>query len=286
MVLKFILLYFFTINLFAYQGEGEGKSREEAIYSALSDIASQISISIDSTTVVNRRTSTEHYSRDIQSMIRVELPKIVFRNYKILEQGKKSSRYFVRLEIDSKLLASSHAQALTRRLNLLKQKLNSYSSILKRYGILKKANIQQIWLSLELLHAIDLNYNIDSFTKQIEQLTIDKSDYLKRLSFSIQSNNKEIKSVTNNILSTKGVIGLSAGIIVLKINFGGVEKSKILAQYIGTSRVNIDIFENGELILSQNLKLTATSIIGEHYLFQNILKDFEEKFLRVIEEVL
>jgi len=286
MVLKFILLYFFTINLFAYQGEGEGKSREEAIYSALSDIASQISISIDSTTVVNRRTSTEHYSRDIQSMIRVELPKIVFRNYKILEQGKKSSRYFVRLEIDSKLLASSHAQALTRRLNLLKQKLNSYSSILKRYGILKKANIQQIWLSLELLHAIDLNYNIDSFTKQIEQLTIDKSDYLKRLSFSIQSNNKEIKSVTNNILSTKGVIGLSAGIIVLKINFGGVEKSKILAQYIGTSRVNIDIFENGELILSQNLKLTATSIIGEHYLFQNILKDFEEKFQRVIEEVL
>jgi len=288
MVLKQLLTLLLMVQtiLFSYEGEGLGLTKQEAIYSALSDIASQVSISIDSTTTVNKRATMDSYSRDIQNMIHVELPKMVFQNYKILEQKKEKNQYFVKLKIDAKELASNHARILNRRLKLLKQKLNTYNSKVKKYGILKEANIEKMWLSLELLHAMDLTYVIDGLTKEIEQFTYDESRYLKELTFLVQSNNQEVQNIASTLLSHQGLIGSSKGAVVLKIAIGAVEKSNISGQYIGTAVANIKMIENGQLLLSRSLKLSATSVISEHYLMQKILQQFKEKLQTILEKVL
>ena len=288
MVLKQLLTLLLMVQtiLFSYEGEGLGLTKQEAIYSALSDIASQVSISIDSTTTVNKRATMDSYSRDIQNMIHVELPKMVFQNYKILEQKKEKNQYFVKLKIDAKELASNHARILNRRLKLLKQKLNTYNSKAKKYGILKEANIEKMWLSLELLHAMDLSYVINDLTKEIEQFTYDESRYLKELTFLVQSNNQEVQNIASTLLSHQGLIGSSKGAVVLKIAIGAVEKSNISGQYIGTAVANIKMIENGQLLLSRSLKLSATSVISEHYLMQKILQQFKEKLQTILEKVL
>jgi len=282
----FNIFLIFTLTLFAYKGEGTGKTKEEAIYSALNSIASQISISINSTTIINKRATNQEYTREIKDMINVEIPKISFQNYHILKESKKGSNYFTKLEIDNKTLANTHIKRLEQSLNSLSQKIGAYSSKLKRYSILKKIDIGKLFLSLELIHAIDLRYDISSFTNKIEGFEKEKNSYIKQLSFQVKSNNSRVGEIAKNILNVQDLVISIDGNLILEINLAQIEKTQLDDQYIATTRANITINENNQNIFSQTIKLSATSYISEHYLLEGIFKQLEKKLNRVFEDIL
>jgi hypothetical protein len=68
----------------AYQGVGNGKSRQEAINFALNDIASQISISISSSTTVSKISTNSDYFREVQNIVNTDIAQVSFQNYSIL----------------------------------------------------------------------------------------------------------------------------------------------------------------------------------------------------------
>ena len=278
-------LLILTFNLFAYQGEGRGVSRQEAIYSALSNIASQISVSVDSTTIINKKATNKEYSREVKNMINVEIPKISFQNYHILEESKNGSNYVVKLEIDRKNLANSHIKRLKRRVNSLSQKIGAYSSKLKRYSILKKIDIENLFLSLELVHAIDLEYDTDFFANRIEELEREKNSYIKQLSFQIKSNNSRVREIASNVLSGEDLVISTNGNLILQINLGQMEKNRINKQYIGTTRVVVTIDENHQKIFSKIIRLSSTSFISEHYLLEGIFKQLERELTKTLESI-
>ena len=280
-----IALSILTINLFAYQGVGYGKNRQEAINLALSDIASQISISIDSSTTINKRATNNDYTREVKDKIHTEIPQISFQNYHIIEE-KKDKSYFVRLEVDDKTLASTYAKKFNRELKSILQQLNAYSSKFKKYSIVKKVQIEKLFLSMELIYAIDSTYDISSFNSQIEYFNQEKNDYIKSLSFHIVSNNQQVKEVAEGLLNSMGLIGSSNGNIEFNINLGKIIKKKFDGQYTGKTYAMVKIVENRETILSKRVKIFGQTYISQEYLMDRILKQLEKKLDGILKEIL
>ncbi len=288
MLLKYITIFIIlTLTLFSYQGEGNGKNRQEAIYHALSDIASQISVSVNSSTTINKRATKEDYNREIKNMISIEIPKISFQNYHIIEESQKGTNYFVKLEIDRKILADTHTKKLEQKLNSLSQKINAYTSKWKRYTILKKIEIDELFVSLGLIHAIDSKYDTNSFLKQIKELEREKNNYIKQLSFQIESSNSQVKEITSNVLNRQDLPISTNGNLILKINLSQIKKTQLNKQHIGTTRAVISIEENNQNIFSQTVKLSATSFMDdEYYLWEGIFKELEKALNKIFKEEL
>ena len=280
-----IVLLILTIDIFAYQGVGYGKNRQEAINLALSDIASQISILVDSSTTINKRATNSDYTKEVQSMIHTKIPKISFQNYYIVEE-RQDKNYFVRLEVDSKALASTYAKKLDRELKSISQQLNAYSSKFKKYSILKKVQIERLFLSMELICAIDSTYDIGSFKSQIEELTQKRDNYIKSLSFQVVSNNQQVKEVAEELLNSMGLVGSPNGNIEFSINLGKIVKQKFDGQYTGKTYATVKIVENGKTILSRRVKLFGQTYISQEYLMDRILKKLEKKLDEILKEIL
>jgi len=271
-------------DIFAYQGVGYGQTRQEAINSALNDIASQISISINSSTTVHKISSTTDYSKEVQNIINTEIPEIAFQNYSILED-KKAKEYFIRLEVNGTKLAATYARELDRKLEDITQQLNSYSSKFKKYSVLKNAGIRKLFLSMKLIYAIDSTYNISSYKQQIKYLNQEKNRYINELSFVLHSNNQKVRESVSSLLNNMGLIGSSNGNIVFNINLGNIVKKKFDAKYTGKTYAMIEIIENQKVIYSKRVKLFGETYI-EEYLIDRILKQLEKKLDKVLKEIL
>lgn len=280
-----ITLLILITDIFAYQGVGYGKNRQEAINLALNDVASKISISIDSTTTVSKITTNSDYIREVQNIVNAEIPKISFQNYHILEE-KKDKDYFIRLEVNGKTLASTYAKKLDRELNGISQELNAYSSKFKKYSILKKTQIEKLFLSMELIYAIDSTYDISSFSSQIEHFSQEKNDYIKALSFYVQSNNQQAKEIVDGLLNKMGLIGSSNGNIEFNINLGKIIKKKFDGEYTGKTYAIVKIVENQQTILSRRVNLFGQTSISQEYLMDRILKQLEKKLDGILKEIL
>lgn len=287
MVLRFYLILFLGLTLYlpAYQGQGEGATRQEAINIALQSVASQISTTISSKLKIIKESNRDNYSKNIEQIINADTIKISFNNYHIIKESKNNKGYFVILNVDNKKLANSYATHLKQTLETISNKLQQ-PSIFKRYLILKKYNINELFSKIYLIESIDPTYpNIQTYKQKIEALEMMKIEYQKRLVFQINSNNSSAKDIASTLLHQASFTTSNFGKLLFNINLSPLIVTYIDKEFLGTSKATIKIVENSHTILSKTISLSGTSYISKQYLMEEILKDLEVKLKETLEEL-
>jgi hypothetical protein len=101
--LKKIILLFITIlylNATVYYGEGSGKSYAEAKRKALEDVASQISVVIDSKIEETQSVKNDKYHKNFK-VHSIQKTKVKLEDYEIVEKRKENNQFFVKIKYDN-----------------------------------------------------------------------------------------------------------------------------------------------------------------------------------------
>jgi hypothetical protein len=101
--LKKIILLFITIlylNATIYYGEGSGNSYAEAKRKALEDIASQISVVIDSKIEETQSAENNKYKKNFK-VHSIQKVKVNLEDYEIVEKRRENNKFFVKIKYDN-----------------------------------------------------------------------------------------------------------------------------------------------------------------------------------------
>ncbi len=101
--MKKIILLFITIlylNATIYYGEGSGNSYAEAKRKALEDVASQISVVIDSKIEETQSAENNKYKKNFK-VHSIQKTKVNLEDYEIVEKIKKDNQFFVKIKYDN-----------------------------------------------------------------------------------------------------------------------------------------------------------------------------------------
>jgi len=287
MVLKLsiLLLIGLSVNLCAYEGKGEGATREEAINIALNSIASSISTTISSKLKIYKESGNDSYNRDVEQTIYSDVKDISFNNYTIIKEGKRAEKYFVLLAVDNKKLAEGYSNRINQKLKSLKRELQ-HPSLLRRYLILNRYNLQELLSQSYLMKSIDFNSPHITYIREIEELIKAKIEYQKQLIFQVISSDTTIANMARSVLNEFSFITSNVGKIKLNITLSPLRVTKIYKSFSATTNATIDIKENSNIVISKTVPLQATSYISKDYLKDEIIKELEVKLKNIIKGVL
>ncbi|SFV67148.1 hypothetical protein MNB_SV-14-135 [hydrothermal vent metagenome] len=284
MVLRVIVLFtIFISSLFSYQGKGEGQTREEALARALSDVSSQIYITIDSELNIRKEATSKNYSREVIDILKSKVAEVSFGGYDIVKEENRDGKYFIVLNVDSRELASQYQKRLEKSISRIEERLRVDSSRFRKYNIVKKSNIQELYIELDLIELINKEIPIEKEKKKLR----DYRAILDRpIEFTVISNQDELKQIAKNILNKQGFITVPTSIVSFKINLTPIEHTKLYQQYIGTSKATIEIRDGSDIISSRTFKLSGKSRVSKNYVKEDILNNLEKSLTDSLRDIL
>ena len=284
MVLRvIILLLFFLSSLLAYQGKGEGDTREEALARALSDISSQIYITIDSELTIRKEATSKSYSREVIDSLKSKVAEVSFGGYDIVKDEKIGNRYVIVLDVDPRALARQYRKRLQKSITRIKERLGEESSSFRKYKIIKKNNIQELEAELDFIELIDTEISIEKEKKELKEY---RTITDRPIEFMVVSNQDELKEIVKNILNKEGFITIPRSRVSFKINLAPIEQTKLYQQYIGTTKATIEIIDGSKIISSRSFKLSGTSRVSKSYVKEDILNNLEKSLMNSLKDIL
>jgi hypothetical protein len=284
MVLRILLLLFWgmTNYLCAYQGEGEGTTRQEAINVALNSIASQISTTVSSKLKIIKESNNQGYNKDVEQVIYADVNDISFNNYEIITKRRDRKKYFIILKVDEKRLAKGYATRIGQKLKQITNELQQ-DSIFKRYLILKKYNFSNLFSQTYIMSSIDPTSPHKEYINELERLNKLKVEYQQNLVFQVTSSDSSIKNIANSVLNQASLMTSDFGKLKFNITLSPLAITKIYKKLSATSKATIEIIEESHTVYSKTMQLSATSYISEHYLKEEILKALESELKKSLE---
>jgi len=266
-----------------YQGKGSGNNRAEALSQALNDAASQVTVSIKSESISNTEIVNSIGKHKFIEKLKSKVKETLFYGYKIVYDEYKNGFYKIVLLVNKKELANRYAQNLEHTLTPLEEKLKYSSSNFKKYIVVKKHNINDLYAQLNLINIIDKSYDVSEYDMQFKK-------YFKILSksivFSLMGNSSETLSITKSFLNDKGFSVSSKGSITFNIELSPIETSKLYHEYVGTANVRVTINDKSKSIFSKIFRLSGTSTLSEHYVKEDILNNLKQKLNEELKEIL
>jgi hypothetical protein len=283
-MIRTILLLFLGVTnyLFAYQGQGEGTTRQEAINIALNSVASQISTIVSSKLKITKESNSQGYNRDVEQVIYADINDIAFNNYEIIEEKRDKKKYLIILKVDEKRLADGYASRIGQKLKQIATELEQ-DSIFKCYLILKKYSFSDLFSQTYIMWSIDSTSPYkEKYIEEINRLSRLKVEYQQKLVFQVTSSDSDIKNIANSILNQALLMTSDFGKLKFNITLSPLTITKIYKQFSATSRATIEIIENSHTVYSKTLRLSATSYVTE-YLKEEILKRLESELKKSLE---
>ena len=172
---------------------------------------------------------------------------------------------------------------LSHNLETINEKLKSISSTFKQYSIVKESNLNNLYIQMELMFAIDRSHSIKKYKKSLDYF---RSILNKSFEIKIESNNEEAKGVVKSILTQKGFSVSSHGGIHFKVMLSPFYKYKFKnGDFSVDSDVHLSIIENGRTILSENLHLSGGDI-DEYYAKQIFFNKLNKEIQKHIKDIL
>ncbi len=182
-----------------YYGLGEGSSKKDATASALNDIASKISISVESTYVTKTKIVTknqkEDYTQIIDSHIKNEVSKIEFNSYEVQKYEKLNNDTHVVMVVLKRIKSAEFKS------QKIKTKIDSYKKELAS----KNANVVAKLKALnEMLYEMQTKTLPECYVVKTLYSNEDIEDDIKTI-FDIESKISNFKdSVTFSVNGEKG----------------------------------------------------------------------------------
>jgi|GEM_PF-3227090 len=278
-------------------GVGEGDTKDEAVSRALSEIASKVKVSIESTSTSTTNISVidgeEEYSKDATQTVKNRVDKIEFSNYKISKSEQLSNGRFIVLvsidkELNAKLLLEKIDTAIKEYQQLLKSKEKNPIAKVKKYNeaIFKIENIDLPNCNI----AKHLNPDINIKNRISTLLNIKKSmfDYKSNITFSVIGNDNGYKSVLIKEITSKGFrVTDKSALISIYISVDE-KKLEALGNKILKAKVTLRVESNGKVIGQSRIGVGAKSRTSYKVAKEFTIKNFEKrlKTKKIVETLL
>jgi hypothetical protein len=226
-------------------GEAEGETFKDSTAIALNNIASKISVIVQSTYRSTTTTTTTTYDKTIQRDIKNSVKKIKFNNYKIIKKTiLNNQKHLVLVEVDKIKLANGIKTKLDNQIAILKSSQNGKSydivSRLKKYQKISK-KISKIKSNIYILHTLDNSFDIKKYLQIINNTNQQINNYKKSITIGVLSkNNNDYKKLLISLITKKGYKVVSSKKSKLNISIKIQEKKiKILGNKIIKAKIDL-----------------------------------------------
>lgn len=205
-----------------YYAVAEGKNKNDATANALNQIASKISVSIESKFESNTVIDNNKYNKYAQIDVSSQVGKIHFNNYAIVNEQQLAQHYFVFLKVNKIELANALQSEInsdfTNTSNKLKMryknnvlKLRNYTKVLHSLHALKK--------KVYIFSSIKKQANIKVYLAKLSNIKNTISKFRDSVTFHIQGSKSKYVKVLYDVITQKGYkINKYKGLVTLSIS--------------------------------------------------------------------
>lgn len=195
-------------NIYLY-GVGEGKTLKEAKNNALNDMASRLSVTIDSSiqqykNITSSNTSVGNYQKKLTQNINVEVKKINFTNASVTNSEILNNSFFVQMKVNRQELFNAHKNAfdLTEQTIQTNVKQSSSLPILERIYALKQLEptLEKATSQALILNAIENSFVVQPFVKNYQDIQNQAQTLKNNLRVKLSTNLTQ-KHFANELLS-------------------------------------------------------------------------------------
>ena len=263
---------------------GEGEDKASAIANALNNMASTLSVSIESdftTKSVVRDGLVSSVQRDSTSEIRSKVKKIRISDYQIINTEEFGFlRYLVAIKSDKYKLFTSLNKELNQNFSIIQRKYEEASEFntLKKLSIYKKAkeSLGDVKNTLIVMHSLNAGFDDKAYLSKVLEIENRYESLLSKITFSIDANEDAknlMDSVANGLsLEKYKIIKKSTGKNHFTIRI--VSSTSQAASYgfnLARSAISITVKDNDATVIGSNkLNLTGQSTQGYAIAKENV----------------
>jgi len=272
---------------------GEGEDKASAIANALNNMASTLSVSIESdfnTKSVVRDGLVSSVQRDSTSEIRSKVKKIRIGDYQIIHaQEFGFLRYIVAVKSDKYKLFTSLDKEISQNFSIIQRKYEEAEEFntLKKLSIYKKAkeSLANIKNTLIVMHTLNPGFDDTAYLSKALEIENRYESLLSKITFSIDANEDAknlMASVANGLsLEKYKIIKKPAGKNHFQIRI--VSSTSQAASYgftLARSAISITVKDNESAVIGSNkLNLTGQSTQGYAIAKENVAVKLNAKIL-------
>jgi hypothetical protein len=262
----------------------DGSTKEEAISNALNAIASKIRVSVESSSSVHTNIRIENddedFSKDSTQIIKNNVEKIEFSNYKVKKEKKISNeKYVVLLQVDkllnAKLLLSKIDTDIAKYNQLLATNHKNPIATVKTYNNAIKQIKNRNLIDCSTIKNFMPDSNVDGKINQLLDIEKKMTQYQGNIIFAINGNNAAYQNILTKQITQKG-FRTSGGSSTINISMTVNEtKLKVLGSNILKSIIQLTVKSNGTVIGQSRISVGAKSRTGYDQARDFVLQKFE-----------
>jgi len=262
-------------------GVGVGENLKSAKSSAFDDMASRLSVNVNSKYQQTTKVDGGNYNKTIKQKINIEVKKIAFTNSKVEKTTISGGKTYILISVDKKRLFDQiygDLQSLDSIIGHIEYSSQKYSS-LERIQTLKAMipDLKKATSQVKMLKVIDSNFDETSYLEKYNKIQLMMKELNQNLSFTLKENSQN-KPYLDEIASSIANLGYkitsnSDLLIEVKID-GSHQKSK--GWHIFKDRVAIFLKSNGKILSSQIVEAKGISV-NEKKARINAIKKFGKK---------
>ena len=263
---------------------GEGEDKASAIANALSNMASTLSVSIESdfnTKSVVRDGMVSSIQRDSTSEIHSKVKKIRISDYQIIHAEEFGFlRYLVAVKSDKYKLFISLDKELSQNFSIIQRKYEEAEEFntLKKLSIYKKAkeSLEDVKNTLIVMHSLNPGFNDTAYLSKVLEIENRYESLLSKITFSIDANDDAknlMASVANGLsLQKYKIINKPAGKNHFTIRIvSSTSQAKSYGFNLARSAISITVKDNDATVIGSNkLNITGQSTQGYAIAKENV----------------
>jgi hypothetical protein len=280
-----------------YYGVGEGRTKQEAVTNALNEIASKVSVSIQSSfssiTNVNKIGKDTNYIKHITNNVQNKVKKIEFSSYKVVKfKMLSANKYIVSIAVNRLDNAQLMLDKIDTNIEKYNQILNSnklnVATRLKNYMKISDTIDKELLPNCFIVKSLNDSGDTDSSIKKLLDIKLKISNFKNGLVFNIVGNNiSGYKEIISELLTKNKLTVARKSNIDIKLS---VNESNInsLGYYIKKVKVVISIISNNKLIATKVIVVGGKSLANYSQAKEFALNNFKKKMIdkKVLKELL
>lgn len=269
-------------------GVGEGKSLQEAKNSALNDMASRLSVTIDSNiqqykSITSTNNSLGTYQKQLKQNINVEVKKINFTNALVETSEMINNTFFVQMRVNRQELFNTHKNAFDLNNHTLEQsyKRSLTLPILEQIYAIEQLNptLDEATSQALILNAINNSFDAQSYVKNYQAIQNKSQELKNNLRFKLSTNltQKHFANELLGLLNLEGykVVNTQGNVQIHLIH--SVNYSVALGWQIAKVSSNVSVISDGKTVSNMTISSVGRSSTSKENALINASKYFKNE---------
>jgi hypothetical protein len=274
-------------TLFLY-GTGEGKSLQEAKNSALNDMASRLSVTLDSTLNQNKRLVSntlqkEVYEKKLTQNITLKVKEINFTNASLEHSQVVGNSFFVQMRVNRQELFNHQKEQFVLNENHINTILeqNSTLPILEQIYALEKLEptLEKATSQALILTALDNTFQSNNYVQKYHNIALKKESLKQNLRIKLSSNlsQKHFANELIQLLNQEGYkISSDEQNLEIRLN-STINYSVVMGWHIAKTTTVIAVISQGKIVSNHIINSVGRSSSSQENALVSASKYFKKE---------